>query len=73
MATDTTRLRNALFTRLRSHYRTESAANEINDPDYWLRKFCQIISEEVLGEITGFAKCVGNDSNGDTHDNVGII
>lgn len=70
---DTTRLRNALFTRLRSHYRTESAANEVNDPDYWLRKFCEILSEEVIGEIVDNARCQGNDSDGDTHDNVGII
>lgn len=73
MAMNTTRLRDALFTALRDHYRNEAPSNQVNDPDYWLKKFCQIIAEEVIGEITGFARCNGTDSDGDTHDNVEII
>lgn len=73
MATSTTRLRDALFARLKAHYRSESPSNEINNPDYWLKSWCQIIAEETLGEITGHAKCSGTDSDGDTHDNVGIV
>lgn len=67
------RLKSALFARLQPHYLSEGPTNKAQDPDYWLDKFCEIIADEVIDEITGNAKCNGNDSNGDTHANVGIV
>lgn len=73
MAMSKSRLKAALFARLKPHYRNEAPSNKAQDADYWLDKFCEILSDEVIDEIVNFAKCSGADSDGDTHDNVGIV
>jgi len=73
MATSASRLENNLFTRLKAVYRTQPPANQELNEDYFLRQLAKAIAEEVLTEITTFARCSGQDSDGDTHDNVQIV
>lgn len=71
MAMDISRLAADLLTRFKARWRTEpgSAADE----NSYLAGLATDIATAVITEITGHAKCSGNDSNGDSHPNVGIV
>jgi hypothetical protein len=66
MALDATRLKTAILTRMKAHYRAEAPSNRVNDENYWLDVYFQIISEELISEITTNARLTGNDSDGDS-------
>lgn len=73
MATSSARLKTAIASRLKGLYREEGPDDEAQNEDYFLDQMAGIIAEEVLAEITGHAKCSGEDSHGDTHGNVSIV
>lgn len=62
-----------MMARRRAAYQSPPPANREFDEDYWFEKDCTAIVTAILNEITTFARCAGNDSRGDSHDNVGIV
>ena len=73
MAMNSTTLANNYFTRLRALFGAEPPIDQVQSDDYFLREFCKALAEETIGHIQAAARCSGTDSDGDTHDNVGIV
>lgn len=70
---DASRLAAAITARRKALYRSEAPSNQAQNDDYFLDQESLIIAEEIINEITTYARCSGNDSHGDSHDNVQIV
>ncbi len=73
MPLNAVRLAGNVLARMTLAYRNEAPADKAQDPDYWLGATIAIWAEEIIAEITTHARCSGTDSNGDSHNNVGIV
>lgn len=73
MAMNKATLSASITSRLRSIYSIDIADIDLNNDNYFIEQLGKIIAEEVIDHIVANARCNGIDSDGDTHDGVGII
>ena len=73
MALSIPRLAGTIFAAISALYSYDFDDEQQADPNYFLQEWSLRLATAIINEITGNAKCSGNDSHGDTHDDVGII
>lgn len=81
MAMDAGRLKSEIYSvllpGLKQAYSYDYYDGHEGDPYYFLKKLADVIAtavaNKVVAEITGYAKCNGADSHGDSHGDVGIV
>lgn len=68
MAMSIPRLTSAIETGLRTLYSLQNMQDPTNtgDPFYTLHQMSLVIAQSVIDEITGHARAIGTDSDGDT-------
>lgn len=72
MALSAARLATAIKTAFISIYNQEDDDHQ-DDPYYFFDSWANGLATAIINEITVNARCNGNDSGGDSHNNVGII
>lgn len=73
MSLSSSRLRDSIITHLDSKGIVVGGHEGCRDTTDYMLKWAEAIAEAVVEEITTNARCSGNDSDGDSHDNVQII